>query len=65
MHSFDEARFLDESLRPLMAKISVRADEEMTKQFPESVPVRVEATSRSGSIHRIELSNRVATTTIR
>ena len=57
VNSFDEAAYLDASLRPLMAKITVRADEKMSTQFPASVPIRVEAVAKSGEHITVELTN--------
>jgi 2-methylcitrate dehydratase len=46
--TFDEARILDPALRPLMAKISVRANPELTKLFPEVMESRFELLTNSG-----------------
>jgi 2-methylcitrate dehydratase len=55
VHSFDD--YADPSLRPLMAKISVRQDPEIDKRFPEVVVMRVTATGTDGSTHEIEVVN--------
>ena len=55
--SFDEAKFSDPTIRPLMNRIAVRADDAFSKQFPTSVPVRVIATSNAGQQETIEMSN--------
>jgi 2-methylcitrate dehydratase len=55
--SFEEAAFGDPGIRPLMRKISVKADETFSSQFPAIVPIRVEATTLSGDVHRIEMAN--------
>jgi len=55
--SFDEAAFMAPEIRPLMQRISVRADEKFTEQFPAAIPVRVEAVTKGGESHMVELSN--------
>jgi 2-methylcitrate dehydratase len=55
--SFDESAYLDPTLRPLMAKISARVDDEINAQFPEAVPIRVEAVSKTGEHFTVELVN--------
>ena len=55
--SFDKAKYADPAIRPLMAKITVRADDAFSQQFPASVPIRVTAESTSGRKETIEMSN--------
>ena len=55
--SFDKAKYADPAIRPLMARITVVADEEFSKQFPASVPIRVTAVSVAGRRETIEMSN--------
>jgi 2-methylcitrate dehydratase len=55
--SFDEARYLDPALRPLMARIRVHEDEEIEKVHPARVVMRVEATDEAGRAHRIKIVN--------
>lgn len=53
--SFDTAAYLDPALRPLMAKISVREDEEINRRFAAAIILRVKATATSGRVHDIEI----------
>ena len=55
--SFEESAYMDPAIRPLMAKISARVAEDIEARFPASVPIRVEAASRSGERFTIELEN--------
>lgn len=55
--SFEQAAFMDPQARSLMARIAIRADEQLTELFPARVPIRVEATSTSGRRHVVELEN--------
>jgi 2-methylcitrate dehydratase len=55
--SFDEAAYADPSLRPLMAKIGVREDAEIEKQFPDVVVMRVTATTQDGGETVVEVTN--------
>jgi 2-methylcitrate dehydratase len=54
--SFDRAAYLDPTLRPVMAKIGVRQDEDIEKLFPAKVMMRVVATDRAGRAHPIEIA---------
>lgn len=53
--AFDEAAFRDPALRPLMSKISVRADDAITARFPDTVTMRVKATATNGVVHEVEI----------
>ena len=53
--SFDRAQYRDPALRPLMARITVRQDEEIERRFPAAVVMRVAARSHAGKEHRIEI----------
>jgi 2-methylcitrate dehydratase len=55
--SFDEAAYMHPAVRPLMAKISARVDDEIEARFPASVPIRVEVLSKKGERIKIELEN--------
>jgi 2-methylcitrate dehydratase len=55
--SFAPAAVTDPTLRPLMAKISVRQDDGITALFPERVVMRVVATSAGGTERRIETAD--------
>jgi len=55
--AFDRTAYLDPALRPLMAKIAVRADEEVEKLYPAKVMMRVAATDRAGRAHPIEIAD--------
>jgi 2-methylcitrate dehydratase len=55
--SFDETAYMDAAMRPLMAKITARVDEQIDARFPASVPIRVEAVSKNGERFTIELEN--------
>jgi 2-methylcitrate dehydratase len=55
--SFDEASYLDPSLRPLMAKITVREDAAIEAVYPAQIVMRVEATATDGRRSSIELDN--------
>ena len=46
--TFNQARILDPALRPLMARITVRENPELTKQFPEVMESRFELVTKSG-----------------
>jgi 2-methylcitrate dehydratase len=46
--SFEESAFRDPSLRPLMAKIRVRIDEEVDARYPETVSMKVDAKTSDG-----------------
>ena len=47
--SFELDRILDPTLRPLMNRITVRENSELTKGFPEAMESRFEAVTKSGS----------------
>jgi 2-methylcitrate dehydratase len=46
--SFEPARYLDPALRPLMNRIRVAEDPELTRRFPRELASRIEVTTRSG-----------------
>src|SRR6266852_1023643 len=46
--SFEPKRYLDPSLRPLMNRIRVAEDPELTRRFPQELPSRIDVTTRSG-----------------
>ena len=48
LEQFDEARFTDESLLDLVAKITVQRDAELSKRYPEGIPNRITIKTRSG-----------------
>jgi 2-methylcitrate dehydratase len=55
--SFDRSAYSEPSLRPLMAKIRVRQDEEVEALWPATVAVRVAATGTDGRRHTLEVRN--------
>jgi 2-methylcitrate dehydratase len=48
---FEEARFRDTSLRPLMNRIKVRENSEFTRAFPRKMMNRIELITKSGERH--------------
>jgi 2-methylcitrate dehydratase len=46
--SFEPERYLDPSLRPLMARIRVAEHEEFTRRFPQELPSQIDVLTRSG-----------------
>jgi 2-methylcitrate dehydratase len=46
--SFEPKRYLDQRLRPLMNRIRVAEDPELTRRFPGELASRIEVTTRSG-----------------
>jgi len=46
--SFESKRYLDPSLRPLMNRIRVVEDAELTRRFPQELASRIEVITRSG-----------------
>jgi 2-methylcitrate dehydratase len=55
--SFDEAAYRDPSLRPLMAKITVREDAAIEALYPAQIVMRVEAVATDGRRRSIEITN--------
>lgn len=55
--SFDHDAVLDPALRPLMARISVREDQEVQAAYPSTVGVKVKATDTSGKVLELYLKN--------
>ena len=52
--SFEEAAYSDPSLRPLMAKVRVRKDEEVDALYPGTVAMKVEATTTDGRRYSLD-----------
>src|SRR5437879_5913689 len=46
--SFEPRRYVDPSLRPLMNRIRVAENPELTRQFPQELPSQIDVTTRSG-----------------
>jgi 2-methylcitrate dehydratase len=46
--SFEPQRYLDPGLRPLMSRIRVAEDPELTRRFPQELASRIEVTTRAG-----------------
>src|SRR5499426_4194505 len=46
--SFEPKRYLDPALRPLMNRIRVTENPELTRRFPGELPSQIEVTTRSG-----------------
>ncbi len=57
--AFEPDAYLDASIRPLMAKIKGRTDETIDVQTVPEISTRVEATTRQGQAHMIEIANAV------
>ena len=55
--SFDAEAYLDPSLRPLMAKITVREDASIEALYPAQIVMRVEAVATDGRRRSIEITN--------
>jgi 2-methylcitrate dehydratase len=55
--SFEPVAYLDPSLRPLMAKIRVHVDDEVEALYPNTVAVKVRATTRGGENLSLSLRN--------
>jgi 2-methylcitrate dehydratase len=55
--SFDEAAYLDPSLRPLMQKIEIHEDDAINAKFPAGVGIHIEVTRTDGSKHVLEMEN--------
>jgi len=55
--SFDAAAYRDPSLRPLMAKITVREDAAIEALYPAQIVMRVEAVAADGRRRSIEIAN--------
>jgi 2-methylcitrate dehydratase len=54
-HTFDSARFLDNDVVELMAKVTLREDPEFTKQYPAKWNCRLTAETFSGARHEIHV----------
>jgi 2-methylcitrate dehydratase len=57
LSTFDEAAYLEPSLRPLMARISIHEDDEINAAFPATVGIRVTVTDTSGNRQVIDMKN--------
>jgi 2-methylcitrate dehydratase len=57
LSSFDEAAYRDPSLRPLMAKITVREDAAIEALYPAQIVMRVAALASDGRRRLIEIAN--------
>lgn len=57
LRSFAEAQYLDPALRPIMAKIRVFEDPEISKLVPGTVINRITAKDTSGRVETIEIVN--------
>jgi 2-methylcitrate dehydratase len=55
--AFVPEAYLDESLRPVMNRVTVAIDDEIEKDFPAVVRMRVRATDVEGNTHNIETVN--------
>lgn len=55
--SFDDAKVLDPTLRPLMSKIRVIVDDDIEAQAKERTILRVVATAGDGARHSVEVVN--------
>jgi 2-methylcitrate dehydratase len=57
LSTFDEAAYLEPSLRPVMARISIHEDDEINAAFPATVGIRVTVTDTSGNRQVIDMKN--------
>jgi 2-methylcitrate dehydratase len=57
IESFDPDKYLDPSIRPLMARITVQEDDEANALFPATVSMRTTASLRSGEVLEDFMSN--------
>jgi 2-methylcitrate dehydratase len=57
LSSFDETAYLDPSLRPLMAKITVREDAAIEAVYPARIVMRIDAVATDGRRCSIEIDN--------
>jgi 2-methylcitrate dehydratase len=49
LEQFDEARFRDEELLALVAKVRVERNDELSARYPQGIPNRITVTTRSGA----------------
>jgi 2-methylcitrate dehydratase len=57
LDSFSDTAYLDPSLRPLMARITVREDAAIEAHYPAKIIMRVEAISHDGRRRMIEIAD--------
>jgi 2-methylcitrate dehydratase len=50
LEAFEEAAYRDPILRPLMAKITVRLDDEVNALYPKTISMKIKATTKNGRI---------------
>jgi 2-methylcitrate dehydratase len=55
--AFDDAAYLDPDFRPVMNKVRVTPDDEITAMFPETIMIRLRATDVAGGRHTVEHVN--------
>jgi 2-methylcitrate dehydratase len=56
LEQFDEARFTDERLLDLVAKVSVLRDSDLSARYPEGIPNRITILTKSGGEHVREVT---------
>ena len=55
--AFEPEAYLDESLRPLMSRMTVVADDEIEAVYPDTIRLRVTATDTAGQHYDVEIAN--------
>ena len=56
-HAFVDEAYRDQTIRPLMNRISVRVVDEFEKDFPRVVGMRMTATDKRGNTHEVNVVN--------
>ncbi len=57
LQAFERESYTDPATRALMRKITAHTDDDIETRFPEAVVMRVQARSRDGAVHDIEIVN--------
>jgi 2-methylcitrate dehydratase len=55
--AFEPESFLDPTFKPVMDSITVVIDDEIEKEFPDTIRMRVDATDDQGKQHQVEVVN--------
>jgi 2-methylcitrate dehydratase len=55
--AFEPSAYLDESLRPLMRRMTVIADDEIEAVYPDTIRLRIAATDTAGDRYEVEVTN--------
>lgn len=56
-HAFVPESYLDPTIRPLMNIVKARIDDDIEKEFPNVIRMRVTATDKSGKKYNVEVKN--------